>query len=120
MAKVLLSVTATRDGRIEAVYERESLGAVTPTRKDAAWPASVQSAAAALIKAADDLSQDDPSVVEVQVYGKSPATDHAGAGEIVDVKFSGGSGARAGDVAAVPSALASARDAFKSAVSSAL
>lgn len=122
MSKELRSATAHRDGRIEAVYDRESLGAVTPAAKRSEWPQETMASAKALIAAADGLSKEDPDVVQVQVYGviSGGPTDHAAAGELVDVTFSGNLFQRAGESAPVPSALASARDAFKTAVMAAL
>lgn len=120
--KTLLSATVNMDGQIEATYERVTLGAASPTRKNDKWSEAALNAGKNLIKVANDLSPDDPEVKSVQVYGSKSggATEHSAAGEVVDVQFTDNTGARAGETAAVPSNLASARDAFKQAVSEAL
>lgn len=113
--KQIMSIVVGSDGRIEATYSRVSAGVRTPAALRSGWPQNVKNAARKLVDVADGLSEDDPMVKEVQVYGpdQAPKTGFAKAGDQVDLRFEGGGGVSAGVEGPVPTALASARDALK-------
>lgn len=124
MAKTLIGAVATKSG-VSAWYRDTSLG-TTDHGTEGPWPQTVRDAADALIAACDAETEELDDVVQVQVY--TAISDPAGAanadpGDCVDLTFRQGSTPaqlRAGEAAAVPDAIATARDAFKAAIEAAL
>jgi len=126
MAKTLMGAIA-RNARVEATFQFDLFGATKVGRKEKDWPQAVLDASAALVKAADDAAGAHGTVVQVQVYTVLTDPDgHPGfsaPGELIDVKFAPGATpteVRVGDDEVVPTAIATARDAFKAAVEAAL
>jgi hypothetical protein len=125
MSKTLIGAVATKSG-VNAWYRLTALGASQDLSTEGPWPAAVTTAALALIAACDAETEELDDVVQAQVY--TTISDPSGAanadpGDCVDVTFRQGSNPallRAGEAAAVPDAIATARDAFKAAVEAAL
>jgi len=115
MAKTFWGGVATKSN-IEATYEWASVdGSITKVkRKDSAFSAASETARDDLVAAADALTPDLDDVKQVQVY--SAKTDPDTGGQIVDVQFKNGDTMRIGDDEVVPAVLATARDAFITAV----
>jgi hypothetical protein len=125
MAKTLIGAVATKSG-VNAWYRLTALGSTQDLSANGPWPQAVTEAATALIDACDAETVELDDVVQAQVY--TAISDPAGAanaapGDCVDVTFRPGATPqqlRAGEAAAVPAAIATARDAFKTAVEAAL
>jgi len=119
--KVLRTAIIDRDGNVEVVYDREVAGSQKPKTARGRWNAAVI-AGRELIRQADLVSEDDLRVVKVQVYGEISGgeSDFCAAGERVDLTFSDNTSELIGDTEVVPAALASARDAFKTAALAAI
>jgi hypothetical protein len=124
MSKTLIGAIATK-GNVSAWYRLTALGSTQDLSTQGPWPQAVRDAANALIAACDAETEELDDVVQVQVY--TAISDPSGAanadpGDCVDVTFRQGSTPqqlRAGDNAAVPDAIAAARDAFKAALEAA-
>jgi hypothetical protein len=125
MPKTLIGAVVT-PGKVFAYYRLETLGATEDRAHEGPWPDAVLDAAAALIAACDGETEDLDDVVQAQIY--SAVTDpggtaHADPGDIVDITFRQGAipeQLRAGQGAAVPETVATARDALKMALQAAL
>lgn len=125
MAKTLIGAVATKS-KVQAWYRLDAFGSTQDLSTEGPWNQTVRDAADALIAACDAETAELDDVVQVQVYTSISDGDgaaHADPGCCVDVTFRQGStpeNLRAGDTAAVPAAIATARDAFKTAVETAL